>query len=65
MHGRTYKKYCFKINISVQNKTYLYKVKKKKTVKIKRKTKGYFKKKKLYPDIACKTHDLDNETEIN
>jgi len=42
MHGRTYKKYCFKINISVQNKTYLYKVKKKKTVKIKRKTKGYF-----------------------
>jgi predicted RNA-binding protein len=44
MHGRTYKKYYFKINIFVQNKTYLYKVKKK-PAKIKQKTKKFFFKK--------------------
>ena len=46
MHGRTYKKYYFKINIFVQNKTYLYKVKKK-PAKIKQKTKKFFFKKTL------------------
>jgi len=36
MHGRTYKKYYFKITIFVQNKTYLYKINKK-SAKIKHK----------------------------
>jgi hypothetical protein len=42
MHGRTYKKYYFKITIFVQNKTYLYKINKK-SAKIKHKINFFFK----------------------
>ena len=57
MHGRTYKKYYFKITIFVQNKTYLYKINKK-SAKIKHKIFFFL---NIYPKTLCKTRGLGNE----